>query len=81
MTLKSPDVDKGSYKKLFEVLEKIFWPEANDTMSHFRFCTIKQKQGQSVDIFLTDFHLALRLQVHIWSRTAQRPIYFMDNGM
>ena len=26
---------------------------------HFRFHIIKQKQGQSVDSFLTDFHLAL----------------------
>ena len=30
MTLKSLDVDKRSYKKIFKVFEKIFWPEAND---------------------------------------------------
>ena len=37
MTLKSLDGEKGSYKKFLEVLKKIFWPEASDTMSHFRF--------------------------------------------
>ena len=35
MTLKSLDVDKGSCKKFFKVLEKIFQPETNDMISHF----------------------------------------------
>ena len=59
MTLKSLDVGKRSYKKILKVLEKIFQPEANDMMSHFRFHTIKQRQGHFVDSFLTDFYLAL----------------------
>ena len=54
--MKSLDVDKGSYKKILKVLEKIFQPEVNDMMSHCRFCTIKQKQGQSL---LTNLHLVL----------------------
>ena len=45
MTLKSLDVDKGFYNKIFEVLGKIFWPEANVMMSHLGFIESRKSKA------------------------------------
>ena len=43
-----------------EIYEKTLRPESNDTMAKFRFQSMKQKQSQSVDAYLTDLRLMIQ---------------------
>ena len=49
MTLHSMNVVLDRPRTVFENLERIFRPESNQTLSRFKFCGMKQKQGQSCD--------------------------------
>ena len=46
-------------KEIYDALEKIFRPESNDTIVMFRSSSMKQKQGQSVDAYLSDLRLMI----------------------
>ena len=56
---KSQDVTPKTSKEIYDTLQKKFRPESNDMIAKFIFCSIKQKQGQSVDTCLTDLRLII----------------------
>ena len=39
---------------IFNALRDVFWPIANRTMSKFKFKSLKQKQGATVDSYLAE---------------------------
>ena len=49
----------NSPRTVFENLEKIFRPESNQTLSRFKFCGMKQKQGQSCDTYMSELRLSI----------------------
>ena len=55
----SQGITHGTPKKIYDTLEKIFRSKSNDTIAKFRFCSMKQKQGQSVNVYLTDLSLMI----------------------
>ena len=57
--IKSQGITTKTPKEFYDALEKIFRPKSNDTIAKFRFCSMKQKQGQSVDAYLTDLRLMI----------------------
>ena len=59
MMLHSMDIDLDKPKTVFDNLEKIFRPESNQTLSHFKFRGLKQKQGQSCDTYMSELRLAM----------------------
>ena len=46
-------------KDVYGASEKNFRPESNDTIMKFRFHSMKQKQGQSIDAYLTNLRLVI----------------------
>ena len=46
-------------KTVFDSLEKIFCPESNQTLSHFKFRGLKQKSTQSCDSYMSELRLAI----------------------
>ena len=42
---------------VFEILENIFRPESNQTLSRFKFRGLKQRQSQSCDAYMAELHL------------------------
>ena len=44
-------------KTVFDSLEKIFWPESNQTLSHFKFRGLKQKATQSCNSYMSELRL------------------------
>ena len=57
--LKSMEVEADKSDEVFEALEKIFRPEANQTLVRFRFRSMKQSQHQSIDDYMSKLRLAL----------------------
>ena len=41
-------------KTVFDALEGIFRPEANQTLSRFQFRSLKQKQSQTSDVYMSE---------------------------
>ena len=44
---------------MFEALEKVFRPESNQTLAHFKFRNMKQKASQTCDAYMSELRLAL----------------------
>ena len=53
------EADIGNPDDMFDALEKVFRPESNQTMAHFKFRNMKQNQHQSVDAYMSQLRLAL----------------------
>ena len=58
MTLHSMGIVLNRLKTVFDSLEKIFHPESNQTLSHFKFRGLKQKSTQSCDSYMSKLRLA-----------------------
>ena len=56
-TIKLLNITPRTPKEICDALEIIFRPEPNDTIVKFRFWSMKQKQSQSVNAYLTDQRL------------------------
>ena len=59
MTLHSMGIELDRPKTVFDSLEKIFHPESNQTLSHFKFRGLKQKLTQSCDSYMSELRLAI----------------------
>ena len=59
MTLHSMGIVLDRPKTVFDSLEKIFHPESNQTLSHFKFRGLKQKSTQSCDSYMSELRLAI----------------------
>ena len=57
MTLHSMSVNLDKPDTVFEMLENIFRPESNQTLSRFKFRGLKQHQSQSCDAYMTELCL------------------------
>ena len=57
--IKSQGITPRTPKEIYDALEKIFRPEANDTLAKLRFQSVKQKHSQSVDAYLTNLRLMI----------------------
>ncbi|KAK9680479.1 hypothetical protein QE152_g39063 [Popillia japonica] len=53
-TLEVPETTKKDWKNLFDYLEHHFKPKENETINRHQFHTRKQKESESVDMFITD---------------------------
>ena len=45
--------------EVFDTLEKVFRPESNQTLSHFKFRNMKQNASQNCDSYMSELRLAL----------------------
>ena len=73
----SVEADTGTPDEVFDALEKVFRPESNQTMAHFKFRNMKQSQCQSIDAYMSQLRLALpecKYQEWLWW-FAQRSIH------
>ena len=59
MMLHSIGVELDKPKTMFETLEGIFRPEANKTISRFKFRSLKQKQSQTCDAYMSELRLSI----------------------
>ena len=59
MTLHSMGIVLDRPKTVFDSLEKIFHPESNQTLSHFKFRGLKQKSTQICDSYMSELRLAI----------------------
>ena len=57
--LTSVESDVDTPLEVFEVLEKVFRPESNQTLSHFKFRNMKQGASQNCDSYMSGLRLAL----------------------
>ena len=57
--LTSVETDTSTADEVFDALEKVFRPESNQTMAHFKFRNMKQNAHQSVDAYMSQLRLAL----------------------
>ena len=58
--LTSVEADTNTTDDVFDVLEKVFRPESNQTMARFKFRNLKQNLHQSVDAaYMSQLRLAL----------------------
>ena len=57
--LTSVEADTSTVDEVFDALEKVFRPESNQTMAHFKFRNMKQNAHQSVDAYMSQLRLAL----------------------
>ena len=46
-------------KTVFDALEGILRPEANQTLSRFKFRSLKQKQSQTCDVYMSELSLGI----------------------
>ena len=59
MTLHSMGIELDRPKTVFDILEKIFCPESNQTLSRFKFRVLKQKATQSCDSYMSELRLSI----------------------
>ena len=57
--LASNDVEINSPNEVFESLKRVFRPESNQTLPHFKFRNLKQKSSQTCDSYMSELRLAL----------------------
>ena len=57
--LTSVESDVNTPNEVFEALEKVFRPESNQTLSHFKFRNMKQGASQNRDSYMSGLRLAL----------------------
>ena len=58
MTLHSMGVTLDRLKTVFDAIEGIFRPEAKQTLSIFKFRSLKQKQSQTCDAYMSELRLS-----------------------
>ena len=51
--LTSVDAEIITMQEVFEALEKVFRPESNQTLAHFKFRNMKQRASQSCDSYMS----------------------------
>ena len=59
MTLHPMSIELDKPKTVFYSLEKNFWPESSQTLSHFKFRGLKQKATQSCDSYMSELRLVI----------------------
>ena len=59
MTLHSMGIELDRPKTVFDSLEKIFHPESNQTLSRFKFRSLKQNSTQTCDSYMSELRLAI----------------------
>ena len=59
MTLHSMGITLDKPKTVFNALEGIFRPEANQTLSRFKFRSLKQKKSQSCHAYMSELQLTI----------------------
>ena len=59
MMLYSVGIALNRPRTMFESLEKMFRPESNQTLSHFKFRGLKQESGQSCNSYMSELRLAI----------------------
>ena len=69
MTLHSMNVNLDKPDTVFEILESIFRPESNQTLSRFKFRGLKQCQSQSCDTYMAE--LCLNIVEYKYPNTVQ----------
>ena len=57
MTLHSIGIMLDKPKTVFDALEGIFKPETNQTLSRFKFRSLKQRQNQTYDAYMSELRL------------------------
>ena len=57
--LKSLEVEADKPEEVYEALEIIFRPESNQTLARFKFRSMKQRQSESIDAYMSKLRLAL----------------------
>ena len=57
--LASVESDVNNSEEVFDTLEKVFRPESNQTLSHFKFRNMKQKASQNCNGYMSELRLAL----------------------
>ena len=57
--LTSVESNVDTSTEVFEALEKVFRPESNQTLSHFKFRNMKQGASQNCDSYMSGLRLAL----------------------
>ena len=57
--LTSVESNVDTSTEVFEVLEKVFRPESNQTLSHFKFKNMKQGASQNCDNYMSGLRLTL----------------------
>ena len=57
--LASNDVEINSPKEVFKSLERVFRPESNQTLAHFKFRNLKWKSSQTCYSYMSELRLAL----------------------
>ena len=57
--LTSVELDVNTPNEVFVVLEKVFRPESNQTLSRFKFRNMKQGASQNCDSYMSGLRLAL----------------------
>ena len=55
----SVEAQVNSTEEVFQVLEKVFRPESNQTLARFKFRNLKQKGSQTCDGYMSELRLAL----------------------
>ena len=55
----SVEFDVNSPNEVFEILEKVFRPESNQTLARFKFRNLKQKSSQTCDSYMSELRPAL----------------------
>ena len=57
--LNSIDAEINSTQEVFEALERVFQPESNQTLAHFKFRKMQQRVGQTCNSYMSELRLAL----------------------
>ena len=57
--LASAEITADNPDEVFEMLEKIFRPESNQTLSRFKFRNMKQSPSQTCDSYMSQLRLSL----------------------
>ena len=68
---------------IFNALREVFRPIGNRTMSIFKFKSLKQKQGATIDAYMAELKALLKSVVttKYATDTVERPIYIWGNSM
>ena len=57
--LAAAEITTDSPNEVFEMVEKIFRPESNQTLSRFKFRNMKQSPSQTCDSYMSQLRLSL----------------------
>ena len=52
-------IEIDSPKEVFKLLARVFRPESNQTLAHFKFRNLKQKSSETCDSYISELRLAL----------------------